>query len=411
MKSAKRIPGILLCGVSMLMLSTNCSSVAKAETMASDRAAAIGTKWVGTWAASPYLTEPGNMPPVSLSNATLRQVVRVSLGGSQIRLKFSNRCGTAPLVMKAVHLAVSAGGDEIEPETDMAVTFGGKGSATVTAGGEMISDSLNYSLPSLTNMAITIYFGEAPSKLTGHPGSRTSSYIQGGNVVSSRKLTSPSTTDHWYIISGIDIVSDGSYKAVACLGDSITDGRGTTTNAQNRWTDLFATRLQGNLSTQKVGVLNQGIGGTLVTGSGLERFDRDVLGQSGVRYLIVLYGVNDIIYAGSPSGNVISAYKALIKKAHTNGLLAYGGTIPPFGGFSEYTASRESVRQAVNEWLRTTGADKGGFDASIDFDAALRDPAAPTKLLKAYDSGDGLHPGPAGYQKIAETIDLTLFGK
>lgn len=370
----------------------------------------IPSKWVGTWGTSPYLTESGNMPPVALSNNTLRQVVRVSIGGSKVRLKFSNQWGNAPLVMQSVHLAVSTGGSAINTSTDKVVTFGGSQSVTVAAGSTVTSDTLVYSLPALTNMAITTYFGSVPSALTGHPGSRTTSYIKTGNAVSVQTMSAPSTTDHWYVITGIDIgTDDTTYKSAIGFGDSITDGRGTTTNAQNRWTDLFATLLQGNSATTKVGMLNQGIGGTLVSGSGLSRFDRDVLGQSGTRYVVILYGINDIIYGGASAATVTNAYKTLISKAHASNLLAYGGTILPFGSNSSYTASFESVRQTVNSWIKSTTVANGGFDRVIDFDAALRDPSNQTKLLSTYDSGDGLHPGPAGYQKMADTINVSYF--
>jgi lysophospholipase L1-like esterase len=368
------------------------------------------SKWVGTWGASPYLTESSNMPPVALSNNTIRQVVRVSIGGSKIRLKFSNQWGNAPLVMQSVHLAVSTGGSAINSGTDSIVTFNGSQSVTVAAGSTVTSDTLAYNLPALTNMAITTYFGSVPSALTGHPGSRTTSYIKTGNAVSVQQMSSSSTTDHWYVITGIDIgTDDTAYKSAIGFGDSITDGRGTTTNAQNRWTDLFATRLRANTATSKVGVLNQGIGGTLVSSSGLSRFDRDVLGQSGTRYVVILYGINDIVYGGASATTVTNAYKTLISKAHARGLLVYGGTILPFGSSSSYTASLESIRQTVNTWIKSTTAANGGFDRVIDFDTALRDPNNKTKLLSTYDSGDGLHPGPAGYQKMADTINLSYF--
>ena len=371
-----------------------------------------GTKWVGTWANAVYQVESSNMPPMGLANNTLRQIVRVSIGGSQIRLKFSNRLGNSSLVLNSVHLARSTGGSSINTGTDITVKFGGSESVTIPAGNTVTSDTFAYNLPAITNMAITIYFGSVPSVLSGHPGSRTTSYIKSGNAVASSSLSSASTTDHWYIIEGIDVLTENSARAVIGYGDSITDGRGTTTNAQNRWTDVLATRLQNNSATaDKVGVLNEGIGGTLASGSGVNRFDIDVLGQSGKRYLIVLYGINDIIFAGASSSTVINAYKTYITKAHANNMLAYGGTLLPFGGYSDYTAAREQIRQEVNNWIRSTSAASGGFDAVVDFDAALRDPNTTNRLLRTYDSGDHLHPGPAGYQKMGETINLNLLAQ
>jgi lysophospholipase L1-like esterase len=382
----------------------------------SNKLVKITKQWVGTWGAAPQLTEPDNMPPnPGLANNTLRQIVRVSIGGRRVRLKFSNQYGAAPVVMRSAHLAVAAGGSRIITATDRVMTFGGSECVTILAGQIVISDPLDYNLTKLSNMAITIYFGSMPTDLTGHPGSRTTSYLQAGNAVAAASISAAVTTDHWYIITGIDLLTEDSFQAVVALGDSITDGRGSATNANNRWTDVLASRFQANTATAKVGVLNLGIGGNAVLSGGLgppalTRFDRDVLGQSGARYLIVLEGINDIGEAAADiATRLINAYRMFISKAHGQKMLVYGGTILPCGGNSYYSNLRERMRRAVNKWIRETGPADGGFDAVIDFDAALSDPHDQTKLLSTYDCGDHLHLNPAGYQKMAEIIKLDLF--
>ena len=363
--------------------------------------------WTGTWSCSIY-SDTGNLT-ADLENQTLRQVVRVSIPGNKIRLKFSNAFGESPLVMQRVHIAESAGGHSINTATDAAVTFSGSESVTIPAGSDVVSDELDYNLPALTNIAITIYFDSVPATMSGHVGSRTNSYYQTGDAVTASSLPSPSSQVRWYVIAGIDVYDEGDNScSVVAFGDSITDGYGTTTDAQNRWTDHLATRLQADTNTSDVGVLNAGIGATLVSSSGLNRLHPDVLDQTNARYLIVLYGVNDILYANHSSSTIISAYRSIIADAHDSDMIVYGGTIMPFGSSSQHTAAREAVRQEVNTWIRTVRAADGGFDAVIDFDIELRDPADNEKLLSVY-SLDGLHPNPAGYQKMAESIYLNLF--
>ena len=369
-----------------------------------------GTKtYCGTWASSQYLTESNNMPPAALSCSSLRQTIRTSISGDAIRVSFSNRCGESEVQLKSVHIAQSAGYGKIVPATDTVVTFNGERSVTIPAYGEVQSDTFAFALPATTDMTITIYFGSVPNKLTGHPGSRTTSFIMLGNMVSKERFSVVSSTDHWYFISAIDVLSSEKKSTVVCFGDSITDGRGTTTNAQNRWTDGLATKLQQNEATKNIGVLNQGIGGTLVSGSGVQRFQRDVLSQCGVKYMIMLYGINDIIYANASSSAIINVYKNLIAQAHKAGIVAYGCTILPFGKCGDYSEKREAVRTEVNAWIRSTSSTDGGFDSYIDFDAVMKDPAAEKNTLAAYNCGDGLHPSPAGYQKMADTIDVSLF--
>ena len=369
--------------------------------------------WIGTWASGQQLTERRNLPPApGLSNNTLRQIVRVTLGGSQLRVQFSNAYGSGPVTINAAHLAVSKGAGAIDPATDKALTFQGESSVTIPAGDVVYSDTLDFEVTPLSNLAVSIYFDQTSDDVTGHPGSRTTSYIQIGNTVTAADMTSATKTDHWYILSGIDLWLDDSCACVVTLGDSITDGRGSTTNGNNRWPDNLANRLQANPDTVKIGVLNQGIGGNAVVAGGLgptalKRFDHDVLEQNGVRWVIILEGVNDI--GGSRSQKVaadlIAAYEQFIEKAHAKDVLVYGVPILPIVGSFYDRGSHEAARQEVNEWIRTCGK----FDAVIDLDAAVRDPEDPNKLLPAYDSGDHLHLSVAGYQKMAEAIDLDLF--
>ena len=367
--------------------------------------------WVGTWSGAPQLTEAANLPPASLSNSTLRQVVHASLGGSQLRVKFSNEFGNGPVTINSAHVAACKAvpvNSTIDTTTDKALAFSGSASVTIAQGQAVWSDALSFSLAPLSNLAVTVAFGSTPSNATGHPGSRTTSYLQSGNTVSAANMSSALTTDHWYILSGVDVMANA--KAVVTLGDSITDGRGSTTNGNNRWPDAFAQRLRTNGLTS-VGVLNQGIGGNAVTSGGLgptalSRFSRDVLGQSGARWVILFEGVNDIGAGNVSAASLTSAYDTLIAQAHAQNLRIYGATITPFGSNGYYTAAHESVRQSVNTYIRS-----GKFDAFIDFDAAVRDTSNPPKLQAAYDSGDGLHLNPAGYQKLADTVSLTLFAQ
>jgi lysophospholipase L1-like esterase len=375
--------------------------------------------WVGSWGASPQLTEPRNMPPApGLTNNTLRQVVRVSIPGRRLRVHISNVFGTAPVVIKAAHIALSrgAGSSAIVPASDQALEFAGADSVTIPAGDAVTSDPFDFDLQPFADVALTLAFGGTSSDVTGHPGSRTTSYIVPGDQVAAPELDSAATTDHWYNITGIDVVAPPDAAAVAVLGNSITDGRGSTTNHNDRWTDDLAHRLAADARTAHVAVLNEGLGGNCVLRfclgpPGLDRLKRDVLDQPGVRWLIVLEGVNDIggsrgpAAADSVAQGLIAGYQQIIRQAHARGIKVYGATITPFGGSFYDRPGHEEARDTVNSWIRHSGT----FDAVIDLDAALRDPANPTHLSPGADSGDHLHPSAAGHQRMADAVDLGLF--
>jgi len=274
------------------------------------------------------------------------------------------------------------------------------------------SDPLDFDLPPLTNLAITIHFGETSPSVTGHPGSRTTFYILPGDAVAFTNMTGAATNAHWYNITGIDVAADTAAKSIVTLGDSITDGRGSITDNNNRWPAALAARLIANPPTAKVGVLNMGIGGNGIFGglgpSAKARFQRDVLDQSSARWLIIFEGVNDIGGGRGNSSiatNLIAAFQQFVDDAHAHNFKVYGATITPFGKSFYDRGTHEGSRETVNTWIRTNKL----YDAVIDFDAAVRDPAAQTNLLPAYDTGDHLHLNPAGYKAMADAIDLKLF--
>jgi lysophospholipase L1-like esterase len=350
--------------------------------------------------------------------------VHLSVGGDSLRVHLSNAFGTAPLRFTAVHVArpISAAGAAIDPATDRAVTFAGAGDVIVPAGAEYISDPVAYPVAALSDLAISFHLEAPPAQETGHPGSRATSYVMHGDQVAAADLTGAKKVDHWYQLAGVDVAVPGQGAAVVALGDSITDGHGATTNGNDRWTDVLARRLEATPAMHTMGVLNQGIGGNHVLTDGLgpnalARFDRDVLAQAGVRDLILLEGVNDLgglARQGEVSeaehqalvGRILGAYEQIVERAHAQGIWVIGATITPYTGSDYYHpgATSEADRQAINRWIRTPGH----FDAVVDFDQVTRDPTHPERLLPAYDSGDHLHPSPAGYRAMAEAISLSL---
>jgi lysophospholipase L1-like esterase len=393
---------------------------------ASPAAAAPKPVWIGAWASAQQPIEPaGTAPDVDLSDVTLRQVVRISVGGDRVRLRLSNAFGTAPLTLAAVHVAraVAPGSPRIDAATDTAVTFAGREDVTIPAGADYLSDPIYVAVASRADLAVSIRYDAPPPQQTQHTASHATSWTLTGDHVAAPDLPGAKAFTHWLQISGVE-VSRTWGGAIVALGDSITDGSWSTTDGNDRWPDVLAARLQADPHTASLGVLNVGIGGNrvLLDGHGpsaLARFDRDVLAQAGARYLIVLEGVNDLgtltkAQAVTPEAHtdlvrrLTAAYAQIIARAHQHGLRVYGATILPFDGSVSYhpDAANEADRQAVNAWIRAPGH----FDGVIDFDAATRDPASPDRLLLAYDSGDHLHPSSAGYRAMGQAIDLKLFG-
>ena len=411
-----RWPWVALCAVLLAAASGGSAAARNASAWS----------WVGSWAASQQIPEPRNaLPDAALRDATLRQIVHLTVGGDRLRVRLSNAFGTAPLTIVAVHVAKpgSRATGTIEPTTDRALTFAGSPSVTLPAGAEYWSDPIPFDVRPLSDLAVTMYLRTPPQRQTSHPGSRETSFLVHGDHVADAQLAGASTVAHWFLLSGVDVRERGRGVAIVTLGDSITDGHATADNSDTRWPDDLARRLQASPATRALSVLNVGTGGNRLLRYGLgpdalARFDRDVLAQTGVRYLIVLEGINDLGTATRLAPicaaqhrllvqRIIAAYQQVILRAHQHGITVIGGTITPDTGNGYYhpgTAS-EADRQAVNAWIRQPGH----FDAVVDFDRVVRDPKHPERLLPAYDSGDHLHPSPAGYRAMAAAIPLRLF--
>ena len=390
------------------------------------QSAAQAQVWVASWGASQQIPEPQNsLPAEYLHDATVRQIFHLSLGGQALRVHLSNAFGTEGLHFTSVHIArpLSPSSSAIDGTSDRPLTFAGSAEVTVPPGAEFISDPLEFAAAPLSDLVVTFHVDSPPGGESGHPGSRSTSYIVHGDFVGAANLTEPQHVDHWYQVSEIDVQATPGAASVVVLGDSITDGHGATTNGNDRWTDALAQKLQSSPDTRKIGVSNQGIGGNhlLTDGLGpnaLARFDRDVLAPAGVRWVIVFEGVNDLgglardgevppAEHAALVQRVLAAYRQIVSRAHAHGLRVYGATITPYVGSNYYHPGllSEADRQAVNQWIRAPGH----FDAVIDFDSVVRDPQHPDQLLPAYDCGDHLHPSPVGYKAMGNAVPLALF--
>ena len=374
--------------------------------------------WVGTWGTAPQLVERHNNPPSpGLANNSLRQIVQVSIGGKKVRLKLTNEFSQEATEIKAVELAIAktaGSSSEIDEKSTVSLTFDGKASVEIPAGGKAVSDPINFKIGPRENVAITIHYGSASStSVSGHPGSRTTSYLKAGNTTD---FTDAVKTDHWYNILALEVEAPQKAGAVAILGNSITDGRGSTTNQQNRWADVLSRRLLANKATHQVGVLNMGIGGNCVLGGGLgpaavNRYQRDLFGQEGVKWIILFEAVNDLGYARNgeqTAQRIIDVYKQIIREAHQKGIRVFGATITPFKGNNYYSDHHEKGRQIINEWIRTTKM----LDGVIDFDQAVRNPQDKEAMQQQFlFENDWLHLNAQGYETMGNSIDLNLFTK
>ena len=373
--------------------------------------------WVTTWATALQIAEPHNRPPEpGLAGNSFRQIVQVSIGGKAIRLHLSNFFNEDPTDILGVEVAVAktmGESPEIEEGTSVKLTFGGFPSVTMAPGASVVSDPVPFRLKDRMNLAITIHYGKISStRLTSHPGSRTTSYIADGYTTN---FSSPvAETNHWYTISSIDVKPRRRSAAIAILGDSITDGRGTTTNGQDRWTDQLSRSLLSDRATRNLSVLNFGLGGNCILHGGLgptgkSRYARDLFGHPGVKYIILFEGTNDL--GGSRNGmataeGIQEVWTQIVQEAHAQGIKVFGATVTPVKGNGYYSPDHEAGRVALNEWIRNSGV----FDGVIDFDRMVADPAQPDRLDPAFlYENDWLHLNAAGYEKMGWGIDRNLF--
>ncbi|MCJ1311236.1 hypothetical protein MMC25_004907 [Agyrium rufum] len=423
----------------MVCLKIYVATLLALSTFSVHGAPAAANHWIDTWTAMPQLTEFSNLPyppfnntNLVFPNSTIRQTLHMSIGAGTIRIRISNAFGATCLPVTAATIAYPkngiAGASNIQVNSLKQLTFSGSKSVVIPNGALIVSDPVQFTIEPQSEITITMYLadGQTTQLITSHPGSRTNSYYSFGNYVNAANMTDPSTqvVAHWYFLSAVEAWVPTASSAFAIIGDSITDGRGSDTNKNDRWPDLVLRKMQANPSTANIAVLNQATGGNriLLDGLGpnaLGRIDRDVLAQSGVKYAMIFEGLNDIGTGDLTEANqtaiynqLIIAYEQMITRVHTFGIPMFAATITPFGApnttIQPYASTiRDATRNKVNDWIRTSGK----FDAVVDFDQILRDPANHTQLNPIYNSGDGLHPNEAGYQLLADKFPLNIFTK
>ena len=391
-------------------------------------------RWVTTWATAQQLAptrlpfggrnEPPPPPPAArvpatLKDQTIRMIARATVGGRRIRIRLANALDKPPLRIGAAHVALRETGAAIVAASDRALTFGGKVSIVVPSGAVVLSDPVDLAVPALASVAISLYLPGDTGSPTIHPDGMHTAYIAAGNAAGRASLNATATTTAYLWLSGVDVLTSGTAGAIVAFGDSITDGVGATPDTDRAWPSLLAETLGSASSVSPLSVVNLGLSGNRLLRHGfgvsaLARFDRDVLGQAGVRWMTVLFGINDITFPAVPgmppeeavtADDIISGLQQIVERAHEHGIKVAGATIMPVGGVNTYTGSGEAIRQAVNRWIRTGGA----YDAVIDFDAVVRDPRDPKKIRADFDPGDHVHPNDAGNRAMAAAIDATMF--
>jgi lysophospholipase L1-like esterase len=394
--------------------------------------------WVTTWAAAPQAPRVGGPPPAAAAGAqrgapaaapaptnfngqTIRMIVRTSIAGRRARVTLTNAYGTTPLKVGAAHVALRSKESEIAAGSDHALMFNGKPTTTIPQGAHMVSDPIDLNIPQFGDLAISVYIDGDSGPLTNHATGLHTTYIVKGNATADSTLNEPTTTRSYYFISAVDVMASADTGAIVAFGDSITDGATSTNDTDRSWPSVLANRIVTTPNGPKLAVINQGISGNrlLVDGAGvnaLARFDRDVLGMSGVKWLIIMEGINDIGNTTSNRGNgppptpvtadeLIGSMKQMIERAHAHQIKVLGATLTPYEGAAYYSPAGEEVRQAVNRWIRTGGA----FDGVLDFDKVTQDSGNAKTFKPTFNNGDHLHPNDAGYKAMADSIDLKIF--